>query len=68
MKRIRSTILAPLLMQRGQGMIEYLMITAVVALVMFVATPLTDNIPPADYLALAVRSFFRGYSYLISVS
>lgn len=51
----------------GQGMIEYLLIVSVVALVMFVPTPVTNNMAPADYLALAIRSFFRGYSFLISV-
>lgn len=53
--------------QAGQGMIEYLLIVSVVALVMFVPTPVTNNMAPADYLALAIRSFFRGYSFLISV-
>jgi hypothetical protein len=51
----------------GQGMIEYLLIVSVVALVMFVPTPVTNNMAPADYLALAIRTFFRGYSFLISV-
>lgn len=53
---------------RGQGMIEYLVVTALVALVLFVPTPLTDNMPLADHLARAVRSFFRGYSFLLSVT
>jgi hypothetical protein len=53
--------------QAGQGMIEYLLIVSVLALVMFVPTPVTNNMAPADYLALAIRSFFRGYSFLISV-
>lgn len=48
-------------------MVEYMLIVFVVALVMFVPTPLTNNMAPADYLAYAVRSFFRGYSFLISV-
>jgi hypothetical protein len=52
---------------RGQSMVEYMLIVFVVALVMFVPTPLTNNMAPADYLAYAVRSFFRGYSFLISV-
>jgi hypothetical protein len=48
-------------------MIEYLVVTVAVALVLFVPTPLTDNMPLADYLARAVRSFFRNYSFLMSV-
>jgi hypothetical protein len=51
----------------GQAMIEYLVVTVAVALVLFVPTPLTDNMPLADYLARAVRSFFRNYSFLMSV-
>lgn len=53
--------------QRGQAMTEYLLIVGVVLLVMFVPTQLTNNIAPADFLARAVRSFFRGYSFLVSV-
>ena len=53
---------------RGQGMIEYLIVTVLVALVLFVPTPLTGNMPLADHLARAVRSFFRGYSFLLSVT
>lgn len=55
------------LRERGQAMVEYILIVGVVALVMFVPTPLTNNMAPADYLARAVRAFFRGYSFLISV-
>ena len=53
--------------QRGQAMIEYLLLVGVVAVVLFTPSPLTNNIAPADFLARAVRSFFRGYSFLISV-
>ena len=48
-------------------MTEFLVITSVVALVMFVPSPLTNNTAPADYLANAFRFFFRGYSYLIAI-
>lgn len=53
---------------RGQAMVEYLIVTAVVAAALFVPTPLTNNMALADFLARAVRSFFRSYSFLLSVS
>lgn len=51
----------------GQATVEYIVVTVAVALVLFVPTPLTDNMPLADYLARAGRSFFRNYSFLMSV-
>lgn len=53
--------------QRGQALVEYIVIVGAVALVLFVPNPLTNNMAPADFLARAVRTFFRGYSFLISV-
>lgn len=53
---------------RGQAMIEYLVVTMLAALVLFVPSPLTGNMALADYLARAVRAFFRGYSFLLSVT
>jgi len=53
--------------EAGQAMVEYIMITAIVALVMFVPSPMTNNMAPADFLVRGVRAFFRGYSFLISV-
>lgn len=53
---------------RGQAMVEYLIVTGVVAVALFVPTALTNNMALADYLARAVRSFFRSYSFLLSVS
>lgn len=55
-------------LRSGQAMIEYLVVTTVVAIALFVPTPLTANMSLADYLARAVRSFFRGYSFLLSVT
>jgi len=54
--------------RRGQAMVEYLIVTAVVATALFVPTSLTANMSAADYLGRAVRSFFRAYSFLLSVS
>ena len=59
---------APAYRSQGQGMIEYLLMTGMVALVLFVPTPLTNNMALADFLARAVRSFFRGYSFVLSVT
>jgi hypothetical protein len=53
---------------QGQAMVEYLVVTAVIAAAMFVPSPLTANMSLADYLARAVRSFFRAYSFLLSVT
>ena len=53
---------------KGQAMVEYLVVTAVLAVAMFVPSALTDNMPAADYLARAVRSYFRAYSFILSVT
>lgn len=55
------------LRQRGQAIIEYVLVTTVVALIMLVPNALSNNMPLAEYLARAVRSFFRAYSLLVSV-
>lgn len=52
----------------GQAMIEYLVTTAAVSIVLFVPFDLTNHMSAADYLARAVRAFFRTYSFLLSVS
>lgn len=52
----------------GQAMIEYMIVTSAVGIVLFVPNPLTGNMAPADYVARAVRTFFRAYSFLVSVS
>ncbi len=52
----------------GQAMIEYLVVTSAVAIVLFIPTALTDNTSLAVYLARSIRTFFRAYSFLVSVS
>jgi hypothetical protein len=52
--------------QRGQAMIEYVLITIFVCLVLF--TPFAGGRSVAEQLALAIASFFRGYSFLVSIS
>lgn len=52
----------------GQAMIEYMIVTAAVGIVLFVPYSITDNMSLADYLARSVRTFFRAYSFLVSVS
>ncbi len=53
--------------QKGQAMVEYLIVTSAVGLVMFIPTSFTNNLAPADYLARAIQNFFRGFSFLMSV-
>ena len=53
---------------RGQAMVEYLVVTTVLAAALFIPTALTENMSLADYLARAVRSYFRAYSFLLSVT
>ncbi len=53
---------------RGQAMVEYLVVTAVMAAALFIPSGLTDNMSLADYMARAVRSFFRAYSFILSVT
>ncbi len=52
----------------GQAMVEYLIVTSLIAAAMFIPNALTDNMSVADYLARAVRAYFRGYSFLMSVT
>lgn len=53
--------------QRGHAMTEYILVTVVMALLLFVPQALSGNMPLAEYLARAVRCFFRAYSLLVSV-
>ncbi len=52
--------------QRGQAMIEYVLVTLLVCLVLF--TPFAGGRSVAEQLALAIANFFRGYSFLVSIS
>jgi Flp pilus assembly pilin Flp len=53
-------------MQRGQAMVEYVLITVLVFLVLF--TPFAGGRSVVEQLALAIANFFRGYSFLVSIS
>jgi hypothetical protein len=50
----------------GQVMVEYVLITVVVALALLVPQALTDNMSVGEYFARAVRAFFRAWSVLLS--
>ena len=63
LSRLRAALHRP---EAGQAMIEYLVVTAVVAAALFVPFQAAGNMSLADYLARAVRAFFRAYSYLLS--
>lgn len=67
-KHQRPPTVATLRTARGQAMIEYMIVTAAVGIVLFVPSSITDNLSVADYAARAVRTFFRAYSFLVSVS
>lgn len=53
--------------QQGQAMPEYVIISAVMVAVLFLPHELTNNLSPAEYLAQSIVTFFRGFSYLISI-
>ena len=67
-KQLRPLTVSFLRAARGQAMIEYMIVTAAVGIVLFVPSTMTDNLSVADYAARAVRTFFRAYSFLVSVS
>jgi hypothetical protein len=53
--------------QAGQVMVEYVLLTAVLAVVMLVPQAFTNNMPVGEYMAHALRAFFRAYTMLVSV-
>jgi hypothetical protein len=52
--------------QRGQSMIEYIACVALALLTLFV--PIGGEPPVAEQLARAIANFFRGFSFLVSIS
>ncbi len=52
----------------GQSMVEYMVVMAGAVIVLFIPYSITDNMSLADYMARSVRTFFRAYSFLVSVS
>jgi hypothetical protein len=53
--------------QRGQSMVEYLLVTAAMVSAMFVIDVTTDGKTTAQLLAESIRVFFRGLTYFISL-
>jgi hypothetical protein len=51
---------------RGQTMVEYIVVTAFAAMALFL--PIVGNESVAEQLARAVGNFFRGLSFIVSVS
>jgi len=65
---VAARAIQPLRTAQGQAMIEYIIVAGVLTAALFVPVPIADNMSVADYLARAVRSFFRAYSFLVSVN
>jgi Flp pilus assembly pilin Flp len=53
--------------QAGVAMIEYTVVTVAIGIALLTPLSFTENMPPAEYLAKAVRAFFRAYSLMVSV-
>jgi Flp pilus assembly protein TadG len=53
--------------QRGQGMVEYAVIATVLVGALFVPVDLFGGKTGAQFLADAVRAFFRNLTYFISL-
>jgi hypothetical protein len=52
--------------ERGQAIAEYVIVTAFAAMALF--APIVGNQSVAERLARAVGNFFRGLSFIVSVS
>lgn len=50
---------------RGQSMVEYLLIVVLVMLGLFL--PIGGNPPVAEQLASAIVTFFQGFSFLVAI-
>jgi len=50
---------------RGQSMVEYLLVVVLVMLGLFL--PIGGNPPVAEQLANAIVSFFQGFSFLVAL-
>ena len=53
--------------QRGQGMVEYTVITAALVAALFTPNALFNGQTGAAYLAEQVKAFYRNFSHFISL-
>jgi len=53
--------------QSGQVMIEYVLVTTMVALALLMPQALSNNMSVGEYLANGLRAFFRAYSLIVSL-
>jgi hypothetical protein len=51
---------------QGQALTEYLICAAVMALALLI--PMGESAPVVIQLAKAIRNFYRGFSFLLSIS
>jgi hypothetical protein len=51
---------------KGHAMTEYLICAAVMAVALLV--PVGESVPVMTQLARAIRDFYRGFSFLLSIS
>jgi hypothetical protein len=53
--------------QRGQTVVEYVVVAAAMVSALFVIDVTTDGKTAAQFLADSIRAFFRGLTYFISL-
>ncbi|MCO5978571.1 hypothetical protein [Ideonella oryzae] len=53
--------------QRGQAMIEYVLVAALLVLALFTTDAVFDGKTGAQYLADMIRAFFRSLTYFLSL-